>query len=182
MPPLPTLLVIDVQRALDDPAYGERNNPDFERNLAALLDAWRERGAPVVHVRNVNPSGRFARDDPGFEYKPEALPRQGEPEFVKHANSAFIGTGLEEHLRADGVTTVAVAGLTTDHCCSSTARMASDLGFETWVLQDVMATHPRADGAGEELSAETVHRAALASLRGEFAEVLPLEAALERLR
>lgn len=182
MPPLPTLLVIDVQRALDDPSFGERNNPDFERNLATLLDAWRGRGAPVVHVRNVNPSGLFARDNPGFEYKPEAAPLEGEPEFVKHANSAFIGTDLEERLRADGVKTVAVAGLTTDHCCSSTVRMASDLGFDTWAIEDAMATHARPDGAGGDLSADTMHRAALASLAGEFAEVMRLEAALERLR
>jgi nicotinamidase-related amidase len=179
--PPPTLLVIDVQRALDDPSFGERNNPAFERNLAALLEAWRERGAPVVHVRNVNPSGLFARDSPGFDYKPEAAPLQGEPELVKHANSAFIGTDLEERLRADGVRTVAVAGLTTDHCCSSTARMASDLGFETWVIEDAMATHARSDATGGELSAETMHRAALASLSGEFAEVMPLSTALERL-
>jgi nicotinamidase-related amidase len=182
--PLPTLLVIDVQRALDDPSWGERSNPGFEETLAAALEAWRECGAPIVHVRNesTDPAGRFVPGTPGFDYKPEALPREGEPEIVKSANSAFVGTDLEECLRRSGATTVAVVGLTTDHCCSSTARMASDLGFETWLIEDALATFPRTDWAGEPVTAETMHRAALASLNGEFGEVMPLASAIERLR
>ena len=39
----PTLIVIDVQRALDDPRYGERSNPDAERNIARAIEGWRER-------------------------------------------------------------------------------------------------------------------------------------------
>ena len=39
--PLPALLLIDVQRGLDDPGYGTRNNPEAERRMAELLAAWR---------------------------------------------------------------------------------------------------------------------------------------------
>jgi nicotinamidase-related amidase len=179
----PTLLVVDVQRALDDPSWGERNNPDFEQNLAAALEAWRRHHAPIVHVRNesTDPAGLFVRGTPGFDYKPEAAPRDGEPEVVKSANSAFVGTDLEQRLRRSGATAVAVVGLTTDHCCSSTARMASDLGFETWVIEDALATFPRTDHAGERIAADTMHRAALASLNGEFGEVMPLASAIDRL-
>ena len=65
----PTLIVIDVQRALDDPRYGERSNPDAERNIARAIEGWRERGAPRVHVsrraaRAVRVQGR-RREDPG---------------------------------------------------------------------------------------------------------------------
>lgn len=181
--PLPTLIVVDVQRALDDPFYGERNNPDFEQNLAAALEAWRRHGAPIVHVRNesVDSNGRFVRGTPGFDYKPEAAPLDGEPEIVKSANSAFIGTDLEQRLRGDGAEVVVIAGLTTDHCCSATARMASDLGFEVWLLGDATATHSREAPDGELIPAETMHRAELASLNGEFGEVLDVAGAVERL-
>ena len=47
------LLVVDVQRGFDDAAHwGPRNNPDCERNVAALLARWRETGEPVVFVRH----------------------------------------------------------------------------------------------------------------------------------
>ena len=181
--PMPTLIVVDVQQALDDPSWGERNNPAFERNLTAALEGWREHDAPVIHVREAsrNPEGRFVPGTPGFEYKAEAVPAEGEPEITKNANSAFIGTDLEERLRGDGVEVVAIAGLTTDHCCSATARMASDLGFETWLLGDALATFEREAPDGELIPAETMHRAELASLNGEFGEVLDVARALERL-
>jgi nicotinamidase-related amidase len=177
--PLPTLLVIDVQRAFDDPGWAERNNPDAERRVGELLAAWREAGAPVAHVRHESdsPEGRFRRGTSAFEFKPEAEPLPGEPVVEKRTNNAFLNTGLEERLRAGGTEQVVVAGLTTDHCCSTTARMASDLGFETWFVADATATHAR-DG----FDAETMHRTALASLDGEFAEIVTTADAIERLR
>jgi nicotinamidase-related amidase len=177
--PLPTLLAIDVQRAFDDPGWAERNNPDAERRVSELLTAWREAGAPVVHVRHESdsPEGRFRRGTSAFEFKPEAEPLPGEPVIEKRTNNAFVNTGLEERLRAGGTEQVVVAGLTTDHCCSTTARMASDLGFETWFVADATATHAR-----EGFDAETMHRTALASLDGEFAEIVTTADAIERLR
>ena len=176
----PTLIVIDVQRALDDPSHGERNNPQAERNIARAIEAWREGGAPVLHVRHES-DGLFAPGSTTAEVKPEAVPRDGEPVLTKSANSAFVGTDLEERLRADGVRAVAIVGLTTDHCVSATTRMASDLGFETWVLADATAAHERCTFDGELIPAETIHRAALASLHGEFAEVLETDEALARV-
>ena len=46
------LLVIDVQKAIDHPSWGERNNPQAESNIAALLAAWRASGRPIYHVRH----------------------------------------------------------------------------------------------------------------------------------
>ena len=175
----PTLIIIDVQRALDDPSYGERNNPEAERNMARVLEAWREGGASVIHVRHES-DGLFAPGSETVECKPEVLPRGDEPVLTKNVNSAFIGTDLEQRLRAEGATTVAIIGLTTDHCVSATVRTASDLGFEAWVLADATAAHERRSFDGELIPAETIHRAELASLHGEFAEVLETDEALAR--
>jgi nicotinamidase-related amidase len=55
---LPTntaLVVVDVQRAIDDPfwaADGPRNNPGAEANIAKLLAEWRRIGYPIFHVRH----------------------------------------------------------------------------------------------------------------------------------
>jgi nicotinamidase-related amidase len=175
----PTLIVIDVQRAFEDPAWGPRNNPGAERRIAEALAGWRAAGAPVIHVRHASPG--FAPGTSAFEFKPEALPENGEPVITKNVNSAFIGTDLEARLRADGVEKVALVGLTTDHCCSTTARMAGNLGFETWVLGDAMATFDRQAPDGELIPAEMMHRTALTSLHDEFAEVLDTAEALARL-
>ncbi len=174
----PTLIVIDVQRAFDDPRWPERNNPDAEARIADLLAEWREAGAPVVHVRHesARPEGIFRRGTDAFEFKPEAAPAHGEPVVEKTVNSGFIGTDLEQRLRSAGAETVVVAGLTTNHCCSTTARMAGNLGFETWFVSDATATHARGG-----FDAETMHRTELAALDGEFAEVLDSAEAIRRL-
>jgi nicotinamidase-related amidase len=177
--PQPTLLVIDVQRAFDDPSWPERNNPDAEARIVALLAAWREASAPVVHVRHESVEKDyelFRRGTESFEFKPEAVPLPGEPVVEKQVNSGFIGTDLEERLRAAGAETVVIAGLTADHCCSTTARMAGNLGFETWFVSDATATYARGD-----FDAETIHRTALASIDEEFCEVLDSREAIRRL-
>lgn len=167
------LLLIDVQQGLDDSRYGQRNNPDAERYIAALLLAWRQTHRPVIHVQHMSQAADSPLRPglPGNELKPEAAPASGEPVFQKTVNSAFIGTALEAHLRSRQIDTVVLVGLTTDHCVSSTARMAANLGFTTVVVSDGTATFERTGPEGDHHSAEQMHRLALASLHGEFATV-----------
>ena len=168
------LLLIDVQQAFNNPRWGARNNPDAEKNIAALLAAWRQRSMPVFHVHHINPQSTslFRPNSPGSLVKEEAVPLPGELVFVKSVNSGFIGTDLEAQLRAQTITTLVVAGITTDHCVSTTARMAGNLGFSTYVVSDATATFERVGPDGRHWSAETMHDTALASLNKEFATVL----------
>jgi nicotinamidase-related amidase len=170
----PALLVIDVQKGFDDPAWGARNNPDAEANIAHLIAAWRERGALVIHIHHdsPHPAGRLRSDKAGHEAKPEARPADGEQIYKKHVNSAFIGTSLEADLRARGISALVIIGLTTNHCVSTTARMAGNLGFETFVVSDATATFDRANLDGTIRPAEQVHQAALSDLQGEFAQIV----------
>ncbi len=167
------LLIIDVQQGLDHPRWGARNNPDAERRVADLLAAWRAAGQPVIHVQHlsVEAASPLRGDAPGHGFKPEALPVDGEPVFQKHVNSAFIGTDLEAHLRTNGIEELVVAGLTTDHCVSSTVRMAGNLGFQVTVVEDATATFERRGPDGTHYSADLMHAVTLASLAGEFAAV-----------
>jgi nicotinamidase-related amidase len=178
--PTTALLLIDVQQGLDDPKWGARNNPEAERRIADLLAAWRAAGRPVIHVQHssLEPLSPLRAEMPGHAFKAEAVPMAGEPVFHKHVNSAFIGTGLEAHLRANGIDSLVVAGITTDHCVSTTVRMAGNLGFTVTVVEDATATFERLGPDGAHYSADLMHRAALASLHGEFATVRSAEGIL----
>lgn len=175
--PETALLVVDVQRGFDEPLWGARNNPLAEENIGQLLAAWRSTGRPVLHVQHLSrsPVSPLAPGQPGSEIKPVARPLAGEPVFSKHVNSAFIGTDLESHLREHAIEGLVVVGLTTDHCVSTTVRMAGNLGFDTWVVSDATATFDRVGPSGETYAAEQIHAVALASLHGEFATVLSAE-------
>lgn len=179
----PALLLVDVQQALDDPVWGPRNNPDLERHVALLLQEWRAAGAPVLHVQHLStsPTSPLRPGTPGVAFKPEAAPIGGEPVFQKRVISTFIGTDLEDHLRKRGIRALVMAGLTTDHCVSTTVRMAANLGFEVAVVDDATATFDREGSGGVRHAAALVHEVTLASLRGEFAEVVSTAEALRWL-
>ena len=167
------LLIIDVQKGLELPRLGERNNPRAEANMASLLDAWRARQQPVIHIRHCSTEADspLRPELPGNAFKNEALPLAGEAVFDKSVNSAFVGTGLERHLREAGITRLVIVGLTTDHCVSASTRSASDLGFDVTLISDATAAFERVGYDGRHYSGDEIHRVNLVSLDGEFCQV-----------
>ena len=178
------LLVIDVQQGFDDPIWGRRNNPDLEARVAELLAAWRAGGRPVLHARHMStlPASPLRPGQRGNEFQPGAAPQAGEPVIEKRVNSCFIGTPLEEHLRRSGIGGLVLAGLTTNHCVSTTARMAGNLGYEVFVVSDATAAFDRKGPDGVLYPAALVHAVALADLHGEFADVIDTRTAIANAR
>jgi nicotinamidase-related amidase len=167
------LLLIDVQRGLDEASLGERNNPQAEANMAELLAIWRKRGAPVLHVRHCStePDSPLRPELPGNAFKTEVEPLAGERVFDKTVNSAFVGTGLDDYLREAGIDRLVIVGLTTDHCVSATTRSASDLGYDVTLASDATAAFGRTGYDGIHYSGDEIHRVNLVSLDGEFCRV-----------
>ena len=182
LPATATLLLIDIQRGLDDPQYGRRNNPDAEANTARLLERWRDSGRPLVHIQHLStsPTSPLRPGQEGVEIKPEVAPIAGERVITKRVNCAFIGTDLEAVLRRDGAAPLVITGLTTNHCVETTARVAGDLGFSPIVVADATAAHDRTGPDGTTWPAETIHAVALTSINGEFAEIATTEDILAR--
>ncbi|WP_368367205.1 cysteine hydrolase family protein [Paraburkholderia youngii] len=131
-------MLIDLQRAIDHPSWGERNNPAAEKQVSRLLAHWRSRSWPVWHVRHdsTEPGSHYRPGQPGHEFKASNVPLPGEPVIAKRTNNAFIGTGLEDRLRAAGHTTLIVAGVITNNSVEATVRMAGNLGFDTYLVAD----------------------------------------------
>jgi nicotinamidase-related amidase len=169
------LLLVDVQKGfLEREAAGERrNNQDALPNMARLLAAFRQRGMPVIHIRHAsaNTASVLRREKPGFAPMDEVREVEGEPVLVKNVNSGFIGTDLEARLRKAGVASVVIAGITTNHCVETTARMAGNLGFDARLIEDACYTFDRTGHHGRHEAAEAIHAMTLSNLAGEFATI-----------
>lgn len=179
------LIIIDVQKGFNDEEYwgGNRNNKDAETKIAQILKQWRALQLPVFHIvhGSSEPQSKLHPSHPGFEIKDEAKPIDGEPVIVKNVNSAFIGTDLKERLDDLKINTLVIVGLTTNHCVSTTTRMAGNFGFDVYLISDATATFDRIGINGEKYDSELVHQISLASLHNEFAHVIDTKTLLELL-
>ena len=161
------LMIVDVQNGFYRADFwGPRNNPDCEANIAALLHAWE---GPLVFVRHDSeePGSPLAPGQPGNDFKPIIT---GTPDLLitKQTNSCFYGEpDLHAWLQERGITELAICGITTNHCCETTARMAGNLGYDVQFVID--ATHTFDRGG---LTADELARATEANLHGEFASVV----------
>jgi nicotinamidase-related amidase len=168
------LLPIDVQQAFDGPSWGPRNNPGMEAQGLRLLAAWRGTGRPVIHVRHNSdaPGSTLQPGHPGNAFKPGFEPQPGEALIEKTVNAAFIGTSLEQDLRARGLGQVVVFGITTDMCVSTTVRVGANLGFDIVLVGDACATFDQRSPEGDLVTAEVLHQVHLTTLNTEFARVV----------
>jgi len=177
------LIPIDVQCGFDLPPWPPRNNPSMEANALRLMDAWRNAGLHLIHVRHdsVMEGSVLAPGHPGNAHRPGFVPLEGEPLVTKSVNAAFIGTDLDLRLRRLGIDTVVLFGISTDMCVSTTARVAANLGYRTIVVGDACACFDLKDADGSVIPADQIQRAHLATLRAEFAEVVDSAALIEAL-
>lgn len=185
--PLPlgtALIVIDVQKAIDHSSWGERNNPDAEQNIAALIAAWRSTHRPIYHIRHDSTEldSHYRPGQPGNDFKAEARPLAQETIVVKTTNSAFIGSRLEAMLSEANLRTLVVMGVITNNSVEATVRMAGNLGFETYLVEDACLTFGRRDWKGRWRTADEVHSMSLANLDGEYCSVVRADQVLEAVR
>lgn len=177
------LVVVDVQRGLDDPQYGPRSNPGCERTIGALLDAWRTAGLEVVFTRHFSAreGSPLSADRPTSEIKESVAPLAGESVFVKWTNSAFKNPDFAGAM-ADAASPLVFAGMATDACVTATVREARDLGYDVSVVADACATFDRRDRHGEVVPADLVDRVSLAALAASGIRLLSTADAVRMVR
>ena len=171
----PALILLDIQKGFEDIEYwGHRNNPEAETNARKLLNFWRQNNLPIFHIQHcsTNPNSKLAEGNIGNDFQDIIKPNDGEQIIKKNVSSAFIGTDLKQQLDKSNIKKLIIVGLTTDHCISTTARMAGNYGYDTFVVSDATATFDIEGADGQKYSAEIMHETALASLHKEFATVI----------
>lgn len=168
------LIIIDIQNDYFDgganPLVGS-----LEASLKAkkLLEEFRARALPVIHIRHIatRPGSTFFNPGThGAEIHENVAPAAGEKVIEKHFPNSFRDTELLAYLRENGVTDLVLCGMMTHMCVDATVRAAKDFGFLCTVVGDACATRSLAVD-GREVAAENVQTAFLAALNYFYATV-----------
>jgi nicotinamidase-related amidase len=139
------LIVIDVQESFRQrPLWRTISNPDIVDDVDRLLDATRRRGELVVWVLHAEPGSGTVFDPTHGHVRPidGLVPHDGEPIVTKTSHNAFTTTNLQQILVSRGIRHVVICGIRTEQCCETTARVASDLGFDVSFVTEATATNP----------------------------------------
>lgn len=175
----PALILVDPARAYIDPDCplyaGVEPAADAMRLL--LADA-RRAGIPVIvtrvllradgsdgglFLRKVPVLEVFAEGNPFGEFIDGLAPAPDELTVTKQCPSAFFGTGLADHLTANGIDTVLIGGLSTSGCVRATALDAMQYGFVPVVVEEAVGDRD-----------PDIHAANLFDIRHKIGEVWPL--------
>jgi nicotinamidase-related amidase len=165
-------MVVDAQNEFS--STGQRAVPDHSSALSRiefLVRQARERRLPIAwvqHHNRPNESRAFVPGSWGAELSPGLGPQNGfgpEKLFVKDVFGAFGAAGLEDWLRANGVTQVLIAGFFTHMCVSTSSREALVRDFEVFIDPSATATHALEDPILGKQSADEVRCSALLQLK-----------------
>jgi nicotinamidase-related amidase len=157
LPPDTALVVVDAQVGFDDEWWGRRNNQDCDSNIAALVRAFTAAGRPVVYVRHDSAEldSPLHPDHPGNALKPYLAEHTSDLLVTKQVNSSFHGDpDLHAWLRGHGLHSIVVTGITTNHCCETTARVGGNLGYDVWFALDATHTFDRVGPDGTTMTAD----------------------------
>jgi nicotinamidase-related amidase len=139
------LVVIDVQESFRQrPMWAAISNPEIAKQVARLTETFRVLGEQIVWVLHAEPgTGDVFDPERGFVRLLDGLkPAEGEPVITKTSHNSFTTTNLQQLLTSAGIGEVVVCGIRTEQCVETTARVASDLGYDVTFVIDATATNP----------------------------------------
>ena len=174
----PVLISIDMQQGFDiDGQWPSRWNTRCDENGIKLLDHWRKKSWPVIHVRHdsVEQNSTLRPGQPGNDFRNGFHPFGDESVVSKSVNSAFIGTDLDLRLRRYHASKLVMFGMTTDQCVSTTVRTGANMGWSCVLIEDACDCFELKSSEGKIISAIDLHAAHVATLAFEFCEVYKTE-------
>ena len=179
------LLVIDAQDSFKTGSrWDQRSNLTFEKNVSALVEAYRVARLPIVFFLHTDKDEGFARDSPSFKLMDFLKPREDEPVMVKNTRNCFTSTSLQPYLIEKGVRRVSIAGIQMEQCCETTARIAADLGYAVDFVTEATMTFPipNWEKPGEELGVDAIRERTEYALRRRFARITTVNQLTKELK
>jgi len=179
------LLVIDAQDSFKvGPRWERRNNLAFEKNVGALIEAYRSAQLPIVFFLHTDSDEGFATDHPAFKLMDFIKPRPDEPVLIKNTRNCFTSTSLQPYLLEKGVRRVAIAGIQMEQCCETSTRVAADLGYAVDFITEATMTFPipNWDNPAQELGVDAIRERTEYALRRRFARIVSVEQLSQELR
>jgi nicotinamidase-related amidase len=173
------LLVIDAQDSFKSTdRWEKRNNKDFEKNVARLVDLYREHGLPVIYFLHSDEDPGFETTSPYYKLMDFLSPRGSEPVIHKVTRNVFTSTGLPALLLEKDVRRVIITGIQMEQCCETSARVGADLGFAVDFITEATMTFPipNHDRPGEELGVDAIRERTEYALRRRFARIATVAA------
>jgi nicotinamidase-related amidase len=169
------LLIVDLQNDyFEGGKFQLTRTGQAAQNAAALLQAFRAQGRPVVHIRHEilrQPAPFFAPGSEGADIHSSVAPRADELVITKNFPNSFRDTDLLAKLAQSKVTDLVIVGAMSHYCIDATTRAASDLGFNCSVAHDACATRAL-EFDGVKTPAPQVHAAFMAALAMGYASVV----------
>lgn len=180
------LIVIDVQESFRHrPYFDEHGLPTYLAAQNALIEGFAAAGAPIVRVFHSDgpavASNAFAVESGHVRPLEGLAPFEAAATFTKRRHSALVGTGLDVWLTQNHIERLVVSGIRTEQCCETTARHASDLGWQVDYVTEATLTFDMVQPDGRPLSAADIQARTATVLDGRFATVCSVGQALERL-
>jgi len=179
------LLVIDAQDSFKvGPRWARRNNPDFEKNVSALVQAYRAAHLPIVFFLHTDNDEAFGRDSPSLKLMDFLKPQKDEPVMIKNTRNCFTSTTLQPYLIERGIRRVSITGIQMEQCCETTARLAADFGFAVDFISEAPMTFPipNWEKPGEELGVDAIRERTEYALRRRFARISTVSQLTKELR
>jgi nicotinamidase-related amidase len=179
------LLLIDVQQSfVSRPYWSPAEVPAFLDRVNTLVAGCAAQGVPVVRVFHTdgprNADNPFAPESGLVRVLDGVAPYDAALAVEKRRHSALVGTPLLPWLRERGIGRVMIAGIRTEQCCETTARHASDEGFEVDFVTGATLTFDMKTPAGALLTAAQIRERTETVLTGRFATLVDVEQALAR--
>lgn len=180
------LVLIDVQESFRHrPYFTPQDLPAYLEAQNALVRAAQRSGTPIVRIFHVD--GPRTADNAFALESGHVRPLEGLADveaaatFHKSRHSALVGTGFDVWLTRNGIGRLVISGIRTEQCCETTARHASDLGFQVDYVTDATLTFDMKNGDGSTLTAADIRVRTATVLRDRFAAILSVPQAVDRL-